>query len=205
MKKSMIMVIAAVVWLMAVIVFAGCGNDGNAGKGGSSDEAVSGVENQDMETEEGKDDSAGVRFKAEKTYKADIDAYEISFSSVAGLMALEPNEFSGIVDQSFYTENASHSIRVAFVPVKYAMASDIHTAEEYKDYPWDETVTPLTVYMAEDVTIDGWSGYYYEYHDENMDFDAMGYALFNEAGDRVDFSQMKRDGGYLPIEDICIR
>ena len=110
-----------------------------------------------------------------------------------------------IINQSFYTEGASLCINIIYVPSKWANPEDDpHTAEEFKNYPWDQTVTPLTIIEATDVTIDGWSGFYFEDLDENMSFYSSGYYFYNEEGDRVTFSQIKRNGTYLPLENIVI-
>ena len=205
--------------LMMVVVgaFAGCGV---SGKGGDGDEEISGMAAEDVATETSGDSSSdlsgkvsgtnksNVFSKANTAYKADIDTVAISFSSIDGLEKLEPVDAMemGIIHQTFYYKDAKHSIDVGYVPAKYAPSSGYtRTAEEFKNYPWDETVTPLTVYVAEDVSVDGWSGFYFEYHDDSMDFNSSGYELFNEEGAKVMFSQIESEDGYLPIEDIRIQ
>ena len=186
--------------LAVCLILGGCG---------ASDRKVEKAENSgsgsSQITQMAETDSSVVTGKLSE-YTADIDAYEICFSSVDGLVEMEPMETAEIVRQDFYVQDASHSIDVGFVPAQYADAfGDFKTAEEYRNYPWEETVTQLTVLVAEDISIDGWDGFYYEYHDDTMGFDASGYYFFNEAGDRVDFTQIKRQGTYLPLQDIHIK
>ena len=129
---------------------------------------------------------------------------KISFSSVPGLKAMDPQNMTIVETQSFYSEDAKHCITVTYVTNDYPDETIPKTAEEYMAYDGSDTVTPVEPQWAEDITIGEWTGYSHEYRDLNMDFYASGYEFFNEVGERVWFSQNKKNDGYLPIEEIEI-
>ena len=190
--------------MTAAILISGCGA-ANQMQEGRADDGTMAMADQGVPKKEDKGNAAQFSGKADKTYTADYEKVTVSFSSQSGLLELEPIETMGIVHQSFYTKDASHSIDVGYVPAKYNQPGDPKTGQEFASYPWNDTVTPLTEIKTEDISIDGWSGFYYEYHDKSMDFDASGYVFYNEAGDEVSLSQTKRGNIYLPIENISIK
>ena len=112
---------------------------------------------------------------------------------------------AGFVEsQSFYTEDARQSITVTYISAEHEDLTVPKTAEEYLTMDRSDIVPRITPLYAEDVTFGEWSGFVFEYHDENMKFNAMGYELFHESGERIWFSQNRGKKGYLPLGDIVI-
>ena len=193
--------------VLLAVTLAACGSKE---KGDVWDEELYSVEAVGEKTAEAGKDTGdadgihGIISAEEDTYTADIEGRKITFRSAKGLHAAEPIDAAFVESQSFYTKDARQDITVTYISAEHEDLTLPRTAEEYLTMdrsgidPW---ITPL---YAEDVTFGEWSGFKYEYHDEGMKFNAMGYELFHESGESIWFSQNRGKKGYLPLDGIEI-